>query len=246
MKTSLYRTRLRHYRRAQPSRSFAYDGYLWSFDLAGPPRLPWIMRPLASVKARDHVGDPNLPIRANIDALLAGRDIDLAGGRVQMLTGARVFGYVFNPLTLFWCYHATGDLACVVAEVHNTYGQRHAYVLTTDSSGRTETDKEFYVSPFLPLTGSYCMSLPPPAKRLSVSVTLHDRDQSLFVATLRGVRQPATIAAVLRLALRFPFAPLMTTARIRFQGILLWLCGVPIQPRPAVPSEKHQESHGED
>ena len=65
-----------------------------------------------------------------------------------MLTNARVLGHVFNPLTVYWCHHPDGTLACVVAEVHNTYGERHCYLLRTDAAGRARTAKEFYVSPF--------------------------------------------------------------------------------------------------
>ena len=79
-----------------------------------------------------------------------------------MLAHARVLGYVFNPLTVFWCHRADGALACVVAEVHNTYRQRHAYLLRTDDRGRAQVPKRFYVSPFYPVDGGYRMCLPEP------------------------------------------------------------------------------------
>ena len=79
-----------------------------------------------------------------------------------MLAHARVLGYVFNPLTVYWCHRPDGTLACVVAEVHNTYRQRHAYLLPADDRGRAEVPKQFYVSPFYPVDGRYRMSLPEP------------------------------------------------------------------------------------
>ena len=91
---------------------------------------------------------------------LAARGVDLGGGRVTMLAQARVFGYVFNPLTVYWCHRPDGTLACVVAEVHNTYRQRHAYLLARRSGA--EVPKQFYVSPFYPVDGRYRMSLPEP------------------------------------------------------------------------------------
>ena len=79
-----------------------------------------------------------------------------------MLANARVLGYVFNPLTVYWCHRPDGELECVVAEVHNTYRERHCYLLRPDAAGRAETAKEFYVSPFLTVAGDYRMALPVP------------------------------------------------------------------------------------
>ena len=74
--------------------------------------------------------------------------------------------YVFNPLSTHWCYRADGSLACLVAEVHNTYGERHAYLLRPDDAGRAEADKEFYVSPFFEVSGRYLMRFSAPGDRL--------------------------------------------------------------------------------
>ena len=90
-----------------------------------------------------------------------------------MLSNARVLGHVFNPLTVYWCHDGDGSLRCVVAEVHNTYGGRHRYLLHTDERGRAQTGKEFYVSPFYEVAGDYTMSLPEPGERLALSVALH-------------------------------------------------------------------------
>ena len=79
-------------------------------------------------------------------------------------SGAGRASYVFNPLSTHWCYRADGSLACIVAEVHNTYGQRHAYVLRPDEAGRAQADKEFYVSPFFEVDGRYLMRFSAPAR----------------------------------------------------------------------------------
>ncbi len=151
----------------------------------------------------------------------------------MMLAHARVLGYVFNPLTVYWCHRADGTLACVVAEVHNTYGQRHAYLLHTDSRGRAELPKEFYVSPFYPVDGRYRMSLPEPAERLSLSIVLGRPDGHSFAASVHGRGVPATAAALIAAAVRHPAAPVAVAARIRWQGIKLYLRGLRITPRPA-------------
>jgi DUF1365 family protein len=201
-------------------------------DLDRMPRPAWWLRPLVGFSARDHLGDPGRTIRANVDRFLAGHGVDLAGGRVLMLAHARVFGYVFNPLSLYWCHRADGSLAAVVAEVHNTYGGRHAYLLTTDGRNRATTPKRLYVSPFQPVDGEYRMHLPVPDERLTVTISLHRDGQPPFVATLRGQRRPATAGMVLRAALRHPLSTLMVSARIRRHGVHLYLRGLPVQPRP--------------
>ncbi|MBN9620962.1 MAG: DUF1365 family protein, partial [Actinobacteria bacterium] len=114
-----------------------------------------------------------------------------------MLADARAAGYVFNPLTLFWCHDRSGAVVAVIAEVHNTYGQRHRYLLRPDDAGRAEVAKEFYVSPFYPVDGHYRMSLPEPGERLALTITLHRPDERPFVATVRGVPAPAGRRAVL-------------------------------------------------
>lgn len=228
----LYSCELRHIRAAPFRHAFTYRTYMWLVDLDRMPRLPPWARPLARFESRDHLGDPTLTIRANVDGFLGEHGIDLTGGQVLMLAHARVFGHVFNPLTLYWCHHIDGELACVMAEVHNTYGGRHCYLLTTDERARARTDKELYVSPFYPVDGEYHMHLPEPDDRLRVTISLHRDGQPPFVASLRGGRRPFTIGALLRAALRHPLSTAAVSARIRRHGIHLYLRGLPVQPRP--------------
>jgi DUF1365 family protein len=158
--------------------------------------------------------------------------IDLVGGRVLMLTHARVLGYVFNPISVFWCHDATDRLVCVLVEVHNTYGNRHVYLLHPDGHGWDETPKCFYVSPFHPVEGTYRMRLPVPGDRLALTVRLERDGDRPFVATLRGRRHDVDTATLVRMAISHPLSTLAVTARIRRQGIALYLRGLPLHPRP--------------
>ncbi len=97
-----------------------------------------------------------------------------------------MFGFVFNPLSVYWCHDAAGAPVCVVAEVHNTYGQRHCYLLRPDGEGTAEADKTFYVSPFFGVEGRYRMRLPPPGEELRLAVQLRTGDGRPFTATVRG------------------------------------------------------------
>ncbi|MFE0383209.1 DUF1365 domain-containing protein [Streptomyces bungoensis] len=229
---ALYPCTVTHVRTAPLRHTLRHRTYLWLVDSDRPPRLPRLLRPLARFDARDHFTGDQPSIRAGLDAFLAGHGVRLDGGRVLMLTHARVLGHVFNPLTLYWCHGPGGDLRCVVAEVHNTYGGRHCYLLRPDAAGTARTGKEFYVSPFFPVDGGYRMRLPPPGQRLDLTVHLDREGGRAFTATVHGTRRAATPAALLRLALRHPWSTLAVSAAIRTHGVRLYLRGLPVQPRP--------------
>ncbi|MEV0333398.1 DUF1365 domain-containing protein [Nocardia sp. NPDC050717] len=226
----LVRTVIRHSRREPVRHRFAYRSYSWLVDLDDLPRLPWPARLVAGFPARDHLGDPAATLRENVIAHLAGHGIDLRGGTILMLANARVFGYVFNPLTVFWCHDETGALRCVLAEVHNTYGERHRYLVAPVPE--TVVAKGFYVSPFNPVAGYYRLRLPVPGSRLHLTISLEEPDgRTLFTATVRGLVRPASGRALLGVALAHPFETWRIAARIRWQGLRLWRRGLPIVPR---------------
>ncbi|MGW6389917.1 DUF1365 domain-containing protein [Streptomyces sp. NPDC055103] len=229
---ALYECVVAHARTAPLRHTFRHRTYLWYVDLDRLPVLPFLLRPLARFAPRDHFTGRAESIRAGLEAFLAAHDIDLGGGRVLMLAHARVLGYVFNPLSVYWCHDASGALVCVVAEVHNTYGQRHCYLLRTDSAGLAQVDKEFYVSPFFPVAGRYRMRLPLPGERLGLTVHLDIGDGRPFTATVRGRRRPATARALLAAAARRPGSTAAVWAGIRRHGIQLFLRGLPVHPRP--------------
>jgi uncharacterized protein len=228
----LYECQIRHVRATPVRNAFSYRTYQWLVDADELPELPPGLRQLARFRAADHLGDPRRSIRQNLDRFLAGRGIDTHGGRVLMLAHARALGHVFNPLTVYWCHDPAGLLECVVAEVHNTYGERHCYVLHTDQAGRADTAKEFYVSPFYGVDGWYRMALPEPGPRLALTVTLHRPDGTTFAASVRGRRVPATAGNLLRAAARHPASTAAVSARIRWQGARLYARGLRPQPRP--------------
>ncbi|MGV9701456.1 DUF1365 domain-containing protein [Streptomyces sp. NPDC003483] len=132
---ALYPCTVSHVRTAPTRYALRHRTYMWLTDPDRPPRLPLPLRPLAGFDARDHFDGDQPTIRAGLDGFLASHGIDLHGGPVTMLAHARVLGHVFNPLTLYWCHDPDGTPRCVVAEVHNTYGERHCYLLLPDDTG---------------------------------------------------------------------------------------------------------------
>ena len=228
---ALYDVEIHHIRTTPLRNAFRYRSYQWLVDLDALPTLALPLRPFARFESRDHMGDPARSLRENVDAYLAEAGIDLHGGQIRMLANARVLGHVFNPLTVYWCHQPDGSLRCVIAEVHNTYGQRHRYLLQTDERGLAETSKQFYVSPFYEVAGRYTMSLPEPDERLRLQITLHPPQGATFVASVHGRRHPARGFSLARLLLGRPWTALAVSARIRWQGIRLYLRGLPVVSR---------------
>ena len=147
-----------------------------------------------------------------------------------MLGNPRVLGYVFNPLTVFYCLDAAGVVSQLVAEVRNTYGGRHRYLLRPDAEGTAHTDKAFYVSPFYPVDGTYQLRLPLPAERLLVQIRLQRPGERPFTAVLTGARRSG--APRLWTALRKPQASRMVMLAIKRHGIALYLKGLRPVSRP--------------
>jgi len=230
---ALYDVTIRHHRRDPVANKFVYGSYYWLIDVDRPPALPRPLRPLARFEAADHGASTDGSLRGSIDAFLGSRGIAIDGGNVSLLTHARVLGHVFNPLSVYWCHRRDGTLACTVAEVHNTYGGRHRYLLGPDANGRASVDKEFFVSPFNDVDGRYRMSLPEPGVRLALSVTLDRPGAAPFTAAVLGEQLPADLPTLLRLAARHPMAPLVGSLRIRWQGLKLARRGLVAVGRPS-------------
>ena len=232
---AIYRTTVTHCRQVPVHHSFEYRSYSWYVDVDDLPRLPWWLRPFARFCAADHFSNtagnpPHGSLRERLSAFFADNDLAAPEGRVTALLQARVFGYVFNPLSIFWCHDRDGQLRHVIAEVHNTYGERHAYLLP-QADLPVVTAKQFYVSPFNPVDGYYLVRAPRPDTEVDITVALHRDHRQAFVANVHGQRRPATTRQVAIMQIISPLAPFVVAARIRIQGIKLWLRRLPVAPR---------------
>lgn len=220
---AIYDVTIGHSRRAPVRNAFRYRSAMWMFDLDRPPRLPGPLRHLARFDPDDHL-DVVGPLQAR------GLQVD----RVVVLTNLRTFGYVFNPISVYWCYDRSGRLVASVAEVHNTYGGRISYELPVGPDGEevsAQVRKQMYVSPFNPVDGSYRIRVSPPGPTISVAVDLDRPGSPPFRAGLAGRRRSASLSNVVRSCVRFPLGPIRVRALIQWQGIRLWLKGLEVQPR---------------
>ena len=223
-----FETTIRHTRRSPFTRTFEHASTFWLVDLDDLPDHGW----LARFEARDHLGSPGRTLRANVAAFLADNGVTLGDGErpgtILMAAQPRSLGYVFNPISVFWCFDDAGRQAGVVVEVHNTYGERHAYLVHPDEQGRARTEKAMYVSPFHGVDGTYDLAVPIPTDRLHVAVTLRGHDDGAsapFSASLTGTRSDLPVRKTLGAAIR-------GSVLIRTHGIFLWARRLPVRPRP--------------
>ena len=160
-----------------------------------------------------------------------------------MLTHPRYFGYVFNPISLFYCWNASGDaLEAVVAEVTSTpWGERHCYVLSGPAAAeaplRSATAKALHVSPFMGMGLEHRFRISAPGERLRVTVENEDENGPFFTAALSLERRPWTSGQLARALWRYPLLTVQVQAAIHWHALRLWLRGVPFVPHPARPRE---------
>ena len=193
---------------------------------------------LYSFSEADHGERDGSSLRSYAERCAAAHGIDLAGGRVLLLCYPRLLGFTFNPLSVYFCYRADGELALMIYEVRNTFGEIHAYVLPvqpgeiSQAGVRQEQDKLFYVSPFIGMAMRYRFRVSPPGARVTLRILETDREGPLLAATFSGRRRSLTTTALLRAFLALPLVTFKIVAAIHWQALLLWLKGARLTPRP--------------
>ncbi|MDG2032885.1 MAG: DUF1365 domain-containing protein [Rhodospirillales bacterium] len=199
-----------------------------------------------SIHDRDH-GDGQ-DIRSWVTAELTQAGLTHAAHRVSMLCYPRILGYVFNPLTVFFCYDASDQLAAVIYEVHNTFKERHAYVLAVTGPPtkvvKQNCAKDFYVSPFVPMACSYKFRLQPPGEKVRVVIREEDEGGLLLAASFHGDHLPLSDAVLIKMALKFPLMTLKVMAGIHIEAVRLWLKKAPYFPhKPGENVEKKRSAY---
>ncbi len=180
----------------------------------------------------DHLKDYPGDTRERLSAFFASRGEQLPDGRVLLLTHARILGYTFNPVSFFYCFDAAGVLRFVVAEVNNTFGDTHPYLLPGDGSAPLTSRKALHVSPFFDMTGAYSWRLPVPGDTLDARCDLHHGGQLSLASRLSMARRPLTDSTLSRVLLTLPFMTARVMFGIHWQALKLWFKGAPFHRAP--------------
>jgi uncharacterized protein len=168
--------------------------------------------------------------------LAAARGIELSGGRIQLLCYPRLLGFGFNPLSIYFCYRASGELALLIYEVRNTFGEIHPYVLPVqDGHGngavvRQSQTKQFYVSPFIEMDTRYDFRLAPLSETVKVRILQINETGPVLAAAFCGSRRPLTSRQLLTAFLAIPLFTFKVVAAIHWEALRLWLKGAAIVP----------------
>lgn len=245
MNSCLYECSVMHHRLEPKVNQFRYRIFMFALDLdeldalavRGFSRNRWN---LYTFRDRDHLTLPGLEtasLRENLSAWLANHSIQLpTGGRIMLVTLPRVLGYIFNPVSFYFCSDATGTPLCAVVEVGNTFRELKPYLLPTpESDGRFRlvTPKHFYVSPFSSLDLCFAFKLRIPGETLDIHIDdraldpANGTDRPVLLSALTGRRAPLTTARLLWFTLKYPFITLKVIALIHWHAVLLWLRRLP-------------------
>jgi DUF1365 family protein len=241
VRSAIYTGTLVHSRRTPARNTFRYPISFFVLDLDELPALERrlalfsVNRPnLVTLRDKDHF-DGSLPVKEAAVRFCAERGVEV--DRVLMLAQLRLLGYVFNPVTFHWCYGPDGKLACMIAELNNTFGERLPELLRGPSL-EYEHDKRLHVSPFFGLDQSYSYAFSEPEDEVWCRVHVRENGQVPLSAVLHGRREPLTNASLARALVRYPLMPMQVTALIHWQALRLWWKRVPFHHKPPfVPGE---------
>jgi DUF1365 family protein len=273
LRSTLFAGTLLHERTVAPTHRFQYPLFMWLLDVE---ELPHLARGLAGFgynRARpvsfhdaDHFDGSGASAEAQLRRLVARRGVHWPGGAVRVLTQCRVLGYVFNPVSFWFCHAPGGDVEVVVVEVNNTFGERHTYVAASrpptslrtgacdvarltiaraSDAGRRlawSDKKVFHVSPFLGLAGTYEFTVDERPDRVRLHVQLRTGAERQLAAGVTLARQPLARASVPRILVRFPFMTVRVIAAIHWEALRLRCKGARYRSKP--PYDPEAARHG--
>lgn len=272
MRSRLYECQVMHHRFAPKAHRFAYRIFMFAIDLDELDELDRTSRffsvgranfysfreadyfptdePVGNIPAIPSRPDSKAPIqtlKSRVTAYLAGHGVDLTGGRVELVTLPRVAGYLFNPVSFYFCYDRLGVPVAAVPEVTNTFREMKPFFLGPSTrppaagpadAFRRRVPKHFYVSPFSDVDVAFDFTLQPPGERLSIQIDDYVGGERTLTSTLTGRARPLTDGTLAALTLRHPLVPLHTIARIHWHALRLWLKQVPWFPKAARPADQ--------
>jgi len=250
----LYKANVMHHRFAPKVHSFHYDIFMFYLDLDEidtlSKRLKFMSRNrfnLFNFRDKDHLQlpkenpDTSKNIRQHITDYLQSNGVDIGNGRIMVLTNLATVGYQFNPVSFYFCYDEQEQPLCSIVEVCNTFLEMKPYFLGADTKDgdayKLNTEKYFYVSPFIEMDTNFDFNLRVPGEKLNVRIDDYDKEgKRFFISTLTGTRKPLTDANLLLYFISFPLITLKVIGLIHWQALKLWVKKIPYHKKEA---DKH-------
>ena len=205
---------------------------------------------LFSFYDRDHGAKDGGPLRPWAEQMLRDAGIEEPIGQIRLLCYPRILGYVFNPLSVYYCYGADQQLLAMIYEVSNTFGEEHCYVgKVAESAGHKlfnvqETQKVFYVSPFIEVSGQYLFRFDAPEERIRLAVQQKENGSPQLFTNFSGTFRPFSSKTLAMAFLKYPLMTLKVIAAIHWEALRLWRKGAKYVPQPERPQDAFTLTHG--
>lgn len=254
---AFYRGRVFHRRLISPKHQFAYRVFNVCLDIDHVAQLSERLSlfsynrfNLFSFYDADHLltGSKNNAqpggLRRWIESGLREHGIDLQGGRIRLFCYPRILGFVFNPMSVWYCEDNQGALVAILCEVRNTFGERHCYLLRNANGGALDLTKahhhakRFHVSPFFPVSGDYEFRFSEPSQQLDVSIVWLDQGERAMIATQRMSQLPISDRVLLKTFFVLPLMTIKVVAAIHWQAVKIWVRGARFHKKPKPPQKE--------
>ncbi len=244
-KNALYFSRVTHARVAPVKHAFSYRVFSLFLDIdrvdETAKTLKWFSHNafnLFSLRDRDHGPRDGSPLRPWAEARFREAGVDVENGQIFLLCFPLLFGYAFNPISVYYGYNKDGRLAGVIYDVNSTFGETHAYVAAVELDGaesRHDARKKLFVSPFFDMSGEYAFQLYEPGDGLKLVIDYRNDSGRLLTAAMTGVRVDLTDANLLKALARHPLMTLKVIAGIHWEALRLILKGMKLHSRAPKP-----------
>ena len=246
--SALYVGKVAHTRLRPRRHRLLYRIFMLLLDLDELPALAARMRwfslgrfNLASFHARDHGDGSDTPLRVQVERRLDAAGLSIEGGPIRLLCLPRVLGYVFNPLSVYFCHTPDGRLRAILYEVTSTFGERHGYLIPAepDAQGvvRQAAAKRLHVSPFMEMDLRYAFRIEPPDATLAVQIGTFDAAGLLLTAGFVAERRPLDDRSLRRAWFAHPLVTLKVIAGIHWEAIKLLAKGLKLKAGPKAPAD---------
>ena len=233
----LYSGTVWHHRTSPKDHKLAYKCWFLFLDLDNLPNTVGMIlgcdrSGVMQFKTSDHANGTNSPLKEQIITQVKQTTGNDAIAHIYILTTPRFLGYIFNPLSIYYCYDEEMKLCALVYEVNNTFRERHNYIVDINQAdpanqeSQHQTEKLFYVSPFMDTSGKYDFTITPPHETLSITIDSDDQKGNHLKAGFTGTWSPINKASLWKQFFKSPFMSLKIIAAIHYEALKLWVKGI--------------------